>query len=66
MTGHATEVAKGERFEFGASWAQLLNVLNDGLIALAQQSLRNMLGVMVTCGGGLGCNEFVFTCASNP
>jgi len=45
MTGHATEVARGERFEFGANWAKFLNVLNDERITLAEQSLRTMLGV---------------------
>ena len=45
MTTHATEVAKGERFEFGANWAQFLDVLSDERIALAEQSLRTMLGV---------------------
>ena len=45
MTEHATEVATGERFEFGANWAQFLNVLDDKRIALAEQSLRNMLDV---------------------
>lgn len=45
MTAHATEVSRGERFEFGANWAQFLNVLNDERIALAEQSLLNMLGV---------------------
>lgn len=45
MTTHATEVARGERFEFGANWAQFVNVLNDDRIALAEQSLSNMLGV---------------------
>ena len=45
MTGHATEVAKGERFEFGANWAQFLDVLNDERITLAEQSLRTMLSV---------------------
>jgi 2-polyprenyl-3-methyl-5-hydroxy-6-metoxy-1,4-benzoquinol methylase len=45
MTEHATEVARGERFDFGANWAQFLNVLNDDRILLAEQSLRNMLGV---------------------
>lgn len=45
MTEHATEIARGERFEFGANWAQFLNVLNDERIALAEQSLRTMLGV---------------------
>lgn len=45
MTAHATEVSRGERFEFGANWAQFLSVLNDERIALAEQSLINMLGV---------------------
>jgi 2-polyprenyl-6-hydroxyphenyl methylase/3-demethylubiquinone-9 3-methyltransferase len=45
MGTHATEIASGERFEFGANWAQFLNVLTDERITLAEQSLRNMLGV---------------------
>lgn len=45
MTTHATEVANGDRFEFGANWAQFLEVLTDERIALAEQSLRTMLGV---------------------
>ncbi|MHB1075496.1 class I SAM-dependent methyltransferase [Thiobacillus sp.] len=45
MNTHANEVDKGERFEFGANWAQFLNVLNDERIELAEQSLRTMLGV---------------------
>lgn len=45
MTAHATEISRGERFEFGANWAQFLSVLNDERIALAEQSLLNMLGV---------------------
>lgn len=43
--GHATEISRGVRFEFGANWAQFLNLLNDERIALAEQSLRNMLGM---------------------
>jgi hypothetical protein len=45
ITEHATEAARGERFEFGANCAQFLNVLNDARILLAEQSLRNMLGL---------------------
>jgi 2-polyprenyl-3-methyl-5-hydroxy-6-metoxy-1,4-benzoquinol methylase len=45
MKEHATEIARGERFEFGANWAQFLKVLNDERIALAEQSLRSMLGI---------------------
>lgn len=42
---HAKEIARGERFEFGANWAQFLNVLNDERISLAEKSLSTMLGV---------------------
>src|SRR5438105_11901475 len=45
MTGHATEVSRGERFDFGANWARFLEGLNDERIAQAEQSLCDMLGV---------------------
>lgn len=45
MTGHATEVSRGERFEFGANWARFMEVLNDERIAQAEKSLCEMLGV---------------------
>ena len=45
MIGHATEVARGERFEFGANWTRFLNVLNDDRIHQVEKSLREMLGV---------------------
>lgn len=45
MTGHASEVAKGERFEFGANWARFLLVLNDERIEEAKSSIRRMLNV---------------------
>jgi 2-polyprenyl-6-hydroxyphenyl methylase/3-demethylubiquinone-9 3-methyltransferase len=45
MMQHASEVAEGERFAFGANWWRFLKVLNDARITQAEQSLRNMLGV---------------------
>lgn len=42
---HALEVARGDRFEFGENWARFLAVLDDGRIAQAERSLREMLGV---------------------
>ncbi len=45
MIAHATEVSRGDRFEFGANWARFLSVLNEGRIAQAEKSLREMLGV---------------------
>ena len=42
---HTTEVARGERFEFGANWARFLEALNNEGIAQAEKSLCDMLGV---------------------
>jgi 2-polyprenyl-6-hydroxyphenyl methylase/3-demethylubiquinone-9 3-methyltransferase len=42
---YKSEVASGERFEFGANWAQFLKVLNNERIALAEKSLCEMLDV---------------------
>ncbi|MEO7244923.1 MAG: class I SAM-dependent methyltransferase [Rubrivivax sp.] len=44
MTGHADEVAGGERFAFGANWARFLDRLDEARIAEAIASLRDMLG----------------------
>jgi 2-polyprenyl-6-hydroxyphenyl methylase/3-demethylubiquinone-9 3-methyltransferase len=40
---HATEVARGERFEFGSNWARFLEVLNDERIVAAERALQDML-----------------------
>lgn len=50
MKTHAAEIRQGERFEFGANWAQFLKVLNDDRIRLAEQSLVKMLGVSDLAG----------------
>ncbi len=42
---HAREVAAGERFAFGANWQRFLTRLDDGRIARAVESLRDMLEV---------------------
>lgn len=42
---HQSEVASGERFEFGKNWAAFLAVLDDERIAKAEGSLRDMLEV---------------------
>jgi SAM-dependent methyltransferase len=44
MTSHAREIAEGDRFAFGANWAQFLRDLDDARIAEAERSLRSMLG----------------------
>jgi 2-polyprenyl-3-methyl-5-hydroxy-6-metoxy-1,4-benzoquinol methylase len=45
MSQHATEVATGERFEFGKNWASFLETLDEEKIADAVKSLREMLEV---------------------
>lgn len=45
MTMHATEVSRGDRFEFGANWARFLSFVNEDRIAQAEDSLKDMLGV---------------------
>ena len=45
MTEYETEVASGDRFEFGANWARFLTVLNDARIEQAHKSLCDMLCV---------------------
>lgn len=42
---HSSEVAKGERFEFGKNWSRFLELLNEERILKAEQSLREMLEV---------------------
>ncbi len=43
MSQHATEVATGQRFEFGKNWAWFLETLNDQKIDEAVKSLSDML-----------------------
>lgn len=50
MKTHAAEVNEGERFEFGANWAQFLKVLNEDRMRLAEQSLVKMLGASDLAG----------------
>ncbi len=45
MGNHSQEVARGERFAFGANWVRFLELLDDGKIAMAEQSLLDMLQV---------------------
>ena len=40
---HATEVARGERFEFGSNWARFLEVLDEERILSAERALQDML-----------------------
>ncbi|MCP4713491.1 MAG: class I SAM-dependent methyltransferase [Deltaproteobacteria bacterium] len=44
MEQQAAEVAAGRRFGFGRNWQRFLGVVDDGRIAEAELSLRDMLG----------------------
>src|SRR5713226_890638 len=41
----ASQIDQGKRFEFGHNWSQFLTVLDEKRIAVAEQSLKEMLGV---------------------
>jgi 2-polyprenyl-3-methyl-5-hydroxy-6-metoxy-1,4-benzoquinol methylase len=43
MTSHASEIAQGQRFEFGKNWQRFLRVLDEQRIIEAENSLRSML-----------------------
>lgn len=45
MSEYAAEIARGERFTFGANWTRFLTVLDDARIEQAMNSLKEMLGV---------------------
>jgi 2-polyprenyl-6-hydroxyphenyl methylase/3-demethylubiquinone-9 3-methyltransferase len=44
MDQHAAEIARGERFQFGANWTRFLAIVDDSRIAEAENSLKTMLG----------------------
>lgn len=50
MNQHEMEVRNGERFTFGANWARFLELLDESRIQMAEDSLRNMLGVESLAG----------------
>ena len=55
---HSSEVAAGERFEFGKNWAAFLAVLDDERIATAVESLKTMR--VVDC---LAVKSFLVICS---
>jgi 2-polyprenyl-6-hydroxyphenyl methylase/3-demethylubiquinone-9 3-methyltransferase len=40
---HASEIARGQRFEFGDNWASFLSVLDEDRIVAAERGLQRML-----------------------
>lgn len=50
MTGYATAVSNGTRFEFGKNWSQFLTMLDEERIERAEDSLQSMLKVKGLAG----------------
>ena len=50
LNSHASETARGERFEFGKNWSQFLELLDANRISEAEASLKQMLGVESLAG----------------
>ncbi len=66
-TLHGSEIASGERFEFGENWRSFLAVLDDERISNAENSLRAMLGVSTLAGMSfvdVGCGSGLFSLAA--
>ena len=45
MSTHQQEIARGERFEFGANWQRFISQLDERRIAAAEDSLLQRLGL---------------------
>jgi SAM-dependent methyltransferase len=50
VSSHASEIGRGERFEFGANWSRFLELLDEGRISRAEGSLKDMLEVESLAG----------------
>jgi 2-polyprenyl-6-hydroxyphenyl methylase/3-demethylubiquinone-9 3-methyltransferase len=61
------EIQAGDRFAFGANWAHFLTTLDEMRIAEAENSLRDMLGVIDLHGRSfldIGCGSGLFSLAA--
>ena len=66
-TTFESEVAQGERFEFGKNWQRFLSVLDESRIGEAERSLREMLRVETLAGRrflDVGCGSGLFSLAA--
>ena len=64
---HASEIASGSRFEFGANWQRFLKTVDDERIDEAQRSLAEMLGRSNLSGArflDIGCGSGLFSLAA--
>ncbi len=64
MSSHAIEIARGERFEFGANWTSFLETVDDQRILEAERSMRHLLEQPVLTGQrflDIGCGSGLFS-----
>jgi len=67
MTGHAAQIAAGERFAFGANWTRFLRRLTEDRIVQAERSLLGMLERETLAGLSfldIGCGSGLFSLAA--
>ncbi len=67
MSGHATEVGRGERFGFGENWRRFLSQVDEPRIEQAVGSLQTWLGVAELRGRRFldaGCGSGLFSLAA--
>src|SRR4051794_15023881 len=44
--GWEVDIQRGERFQFGDNWSSFLSLLNEERIRCAEESLKDMLGIV--------------------
>src|SRR6266852_1922550 len=67
MTSHAIEIARGERFEFGANWTAFLATVDQRRVVEAERSVRDLLERTTLAGQkflDIGCGSGLFSLAA--
>jgi 2-polyprenyl-6-hydroxyphenyl methylase/3-demethylubiquinone-9 3-methyltransferase len=67
MSSHTIEVARGDRFTFGANWAAFLDSVDERRIATAERSVRDLLETSSLAGlrfADVGCGSGLFSLAA--
>src|SRR5713226_7583165 len=67
MISHAIEVARGERFEFGANWTAFLDTVDQRRISEAERSVRELVEQSTLAGQSfldIGCGSGLFSLAA--
>ena len=68
MADGRAEIAAGKRFAFGSNWKSFVELVDDGRIGIARQSLTGTLGVTDLSGRrflDIGCGSGLFSLAAH-